>query len=142
MSSKSESFILSSDYASMKEYSGGTITLTMPASVTIGSGQEWSVSATLATGTAKASERTMIRPGGSTNFMLGHSLRMGFVYATQIAGNNVDGDIWANVWRSANGTVTARLSIFNPYSVSLTKTSGFTGTWTFRVRSFMPPFPA
>ncbi len=142
MSSKAEKHILSSDYAAVKESPGGEMTINMPNSITIGSGQVWQASATLSTGVAKSSERVLIRPGGSTNFMVGHTIRLEFAYTTQIAGNTVYGDIRATTWRSANGTVTARLSIFNPHDVPLNKTGGFTGNWTFRVRSFLPPFPA
>ena len=142
MSSKAEKQILSSDYAAVKESPGGDIVINMPNSITIGAGQEWVASATLSTGVAKSSERVLIRPGGSTNFMVGHTIRVGFTYTTKLAGETVYGDIMATVWRSANGTVTARLSIFNPYDVPLNKTGGFTGNWTFKVRSFLPPFPA
>lgn len=133
---KPESFISSTDYATLKNDGNGTATLTVPASQTVGSGGVYRIEASVAVGTAGASERAQIHSSVLGQRFVGSVLS---VSRTGVAGGSSSPyTILAHLYRSSATTLTAVVEIRNPYGSTLT---GFATaeTFTFYFSTFIPP---
>lgn len=134
---KPESFILTTDYATLKNDAKTTLTITLPGSQNITAGNTLLLTATATIGVAGASERAQIYSSKLTYYWAGNIVsiaRDGLVGGSPSSYNTV-----AELYRSSATQVTAQVSIFNPYAGTLT-TEAVDEVFTFAVATFIPPF--
>lgn len=128
---KPESFISTSDYATLKNDGTATLTITLPASVGIASSTNYTLTSDVTVGTAGASDRAQI-----------HSSRLGKRYVTNLLGVSRSGSdpytILVSLYRTSATTLRAMVDIRNPYGGTLT-TEATAEVFTFYVNTFLPP---
>ena len=139
MSSKPESFILNTDYATLKNDDNGTVTVTFPGSATVSAGGVRSFTAEIKIGGKGASTRSRVASSKDGNRYFASSA-VSFTRNGTIPGPfTVPYTLSASMSRTIADTVTVSAFVLNPYSSELTCASG-DETFTFKVNTFVPPF--
>lgn len=134
---KPERFILTTDYATLKNDASAILSVTVPSSVTVAGNGVYSISSSASIGQIGASERSQIV-----------SSKIGEVYSANIvviyrwgteSGLPAIYDINVDLSRTDANTLTLSATIMNPYSTTLQCESG-SETFTAYVATFLPPF--
>ena len=128
---KPESFISTTDYATLKNDGTATLTITLPASVAIASSTNYTLTSDVTVGTAGSSDRAQI-----------HSSRLNKRYVTNLLSIDRSGTdpytILVSLYRTSATNLRAVVDIRNPYGSTLT-TESTAETFTFYVNTFLPP---
>lgn len=134
-----ESFILSSDYATLKNDNKGTVAITVPANQSIANNSVLILQASIQIGTKGAISRSRIT---SSRYNITSPTPVLITNAIgTYSGHPVNYTIFAFTSRSAADIVTCYVSIagdgFSPGSFTTANTAE---TFTFNVNTFIPPF--
>lgn len=129
-------FIITSDYATLKNDATGQLSVTVPSSVVVGAGSTFSTSSSIEIGVAGASERSQIHSSKTGQYYVGNMLD---IIKNGNAGGTALYDVFVDLSRTGPTTLTMTATIFNPYGVTLTGESG-AETFTADVATFLPPF--
>lgn len=132
---KAESFILTSDFATLKNDDTKSIDVVLPASVVIAPGTLYNVSADLTIGAPGAEQRVKVK-----------SSRIGAKYFTGMFNSTWEGTTpfgpaiytsYARAIRISPTVVRCIVTVPNPYPDPLT--TGISETFSFIVNTFLPP---
>ncbi|NCU39135.1 hypothetical protein EOL96_08990 [Candidatus Saccharibacteria bacterium] len=131
---KPESFILTTDYPTLKNDNSGIYTVAVPASIVIpgNSSVQYSTDASIGTQGAISSVQISSTKDSNTWYQA-----QTCVYTRNSAGGLYS--IAAFVWRVSPTVLRCQVHIVNPYSVPITGEAG-AETITFRVSTFVPPY--
>lgn len=134
---KPESFILTSDYATLKNDAVGSLTVVLPSGTVIPAGgiNQWSDTITI--GTVGSSIR--VRLVSTENNVIYSTNTVGYVHTTGASGPATDYLIYATVHRINPTQVRLTVFIPNPYGSDLT-VSGMGYTISARIATFLSPF--
>lgn len=136
---KASDFIQTSDYATLKNDAKTTLTVTLPATASIGASSVGTWTSTTTVGVPGSSIRARISSSvGSTVYMMNTVAYSSSTGAT-VSGMPIGYDIYATVHRVSATQV--RLSVFipNPYGDTMNIT-GLARTITAVIATFLPPF--
>lgn len=136
MSSAAESFIYTSDFATLKNDDNGTTTVTVPGGVSIAGGAVYTISADLTVGSQLGEARVRIKSSKQ-----GSQFYLGFFGANRTgteSGFPAPYTLFALVSRISATQVRCTCMIPNPYSGTLTGAAG-NETFTFTVNTFISP---
>lgn len=134
---KPEQFIVTSDYATLKNDATGAVSVTFPGSQSIASNQLRTYTNTATLGTRGASLRTRIMSSKHGSWYSCSTLS--FSRNANMGGMTVPYSISAFVTRTQPDEVTVIVSVLNPYDTSITTASG-NETFTFELSTFLSPF--
>jgi len=136
--SKPESFIANSDFATLKNDAIGDVTVTFPGAQNLAADEVRSYTATIELGIKGASLRSRLASSKDSNRYYACSSidlpRTGTVF-----GMPASYSIIASLSRTSSTTVTVFAVVMNPYFDVLT-TEGVDETFSFELSSFLPPF--
>lgn len=136
--SKPENFILTSDFATLKNDGEETTFVVMPSAISVTGNGSYSVSADIVMGTNGSITRSLI--GSSKDSDKWYATNSISYLRTGIAsGSPAIYEIYAFVWRPNATTIRCQLHIQNPYSVTLTGATG-AETISFVVNTYLPPY--
>lgn len=131
-------FILSTDFATLKNDASASISITVPGSFTVSGSTVWSSSQDITLGQTAASIRGRVRSSKNPLLYLNNS-------AVSYARNGSDSfgpviyDLLATITRVNPTTLRLTVSIRSPYGTNMTTESG-AETITFWVSTFLSPF--
>lgn len=137
-SSSPEKFIMSSDFASLKNDDEVTITVTVPGSQSVAAGDKWTATTDMTAGTKNASLRSQVTASKAPN----DTYALPNIYVTRngtVSGFPSPYSLYAFLTRVSPTTIRATAMILNPYGATLTGEAG-SETFTFKVRTFRSPF--
>lgn len=135
---KAESFILSTDFATLKNDAAASTSVTAPGSATVVGGSYVEYHSDLNIGVVGSLTRIQVSSSKNSNsiqvtrFVAGS--RTGVVLGSPAAYG-----IYAFVYRLDSDTLRCQVYIPNPYADSLTTEAG-DETFTFYVNTFLPPY--
>jgi hypothetical protein len=137
--SKPSEFIMSTDYATLKNDDTNTISVTFPSGLILTAGQRYVVTQDLVIGTINASSRVRISSSKISNQYFAGCIA--WVDRTGvIAGpTNVPYALRAFITRINPTTVRAVVGMLNPYSEGMATAFG-DETFTFEIDTFLSPF--
>lgn len=137
-SSAAEKFIMSSDFATLKNDGTGTVSVTLGGSITVPGGQVASVRAVLNVGTKGSLIRSRIASSkDATRFYACTSLT--YLRFGTILGMPGFHNVYGYVARTSPTQIECIVAVNNPYSDPLVTASG-SETFTFEISTFIPPF--
>ena len=135
---KPNSFILNTDYASLKNDATGSGSVVIPASVNIGNAASVSYSTDLTIGAKGAFTRARIRSSKEGNrWIIANAVS--YIRIGTVSSSAAVYEVFAFVWRPNPTTLRLQVHIQNPYSATLTTASG-AETIDYYVNTFLPPF--
>lgn len=139
MSSHSEQFISSSDFATLKNYKNGSASVVIPASASIGGSSYVEYHQDLTIGIGSSLTRSRIRSSRFGSKWLANKMAIFDTRQGTNSGSPAFYSVYAFIWTPSSTTVRCQVYIPNPYSTT-TLTSSTAETIDFYVNTFLPPF--
>lgn len=133
-------FILTSDFASLKNDAGTTVKVTFPGSSSVAGGSYKEVATDVVIGTKASINRTQISSSKDANTRYA-GLYLSYTRTGTHAGVASPYTLFAFVYRTSPTTLRCSAYVANPYAGTLT-TAATDETFTFYVDTFIPPFAA
>lgn len=136
---KPESFIMTSDYASLANDERGTVSLTTTTGITVPPGGQHDFRATTTIGTRNAPIRALMSTSASPGVVVPcESIVITLTVEYAIDGNTYLYTTIANLYRSSPTEIRLEASVSNPLSFNITINGGVQ-TITADVRTFLSP---
>jgi len=131
-------FVLSTDYATLKNDASTSTTITIPASQVIAAGSQYIVTSDVVVGQTNAGLRGQISSSKDSN------KRYLGTYQSRVRSGLITGfpatyDLNVYAARLSSNTVRVTVTVFNPYSDPLTTATG-DETFTIYLTTFLSPF--
>lgn len=138
---KPQNFILSTDYAALKNDGKATLSVTLPSSIVIPASTTQTWTSTVDVGTAGASIRSRITSTKDGLTWFGNTVSYYYSTGSTVGGFSADYFIYVSVSRV--GATSVQLTVFMPnqYGSSMTVSSGLARTITAVFATFIPPVP-
>lgn len=133
-----EEFILTTDYATLKNDDSGTFQIVVPGSFNIGSGSSYYNPTDIILGSDSVNTRSQINSSRSSTVWTAAS-QVDFQRTGTVGGSPAGYSLLTSINRVDNDTLRIAVNIFNVYAGTLTTQSG-SETITFDIRTFLSPF--
>lgn len=133
-----EEFILTTDYATLKNDDSGTFQLVVPGSMAILSGGFYSNTSNVTLGFKSANTRSQINSSRSSTIWTAAS-QVDFARTGTVLGSPSPYSLFTMINRVGDNTIEISVLIFNNNANTLTTQSG-AETITFDIRTFLSPF--
>lgn len=133
-----EEFILTTDYATLKNDDSGTFQLVVPGSMSIGSGTTYTNSIDITLGSDSVNTRSQINSSRASTVWVAAS-QVDFPRTGTVGGSPSPYTLFTIITRIGTNTLQISASIFNSNVGTLTTQSG-AETITFDIRTFLSPF--
>jgi len=136
--SKSDRFILNTDFTTFKNDNKGQIVITLPGSIVIGAGATYSQSQDLVIGTKNTAIRSLISSSKDSNRKYLGTALYRFMQGT-VLGFPAFYGVYVSISRLNSSTVRLQINIYNAQSDPLTTAAG-NETFTAYLTTFLSPF--
>lgn len=133
-----EEFILTTDYATLKNDDSGTFQLVVPGSMAILSGASYVNSLNVTIGSNSVNTRSQINSTKSSTIWTASS-QVDFPRTGTVGGSPSPYTLFTTINRIGTSTLQLSASIFNSSAGTLTTEAG-SDTITFDIRTFLSPF--
>ena len=146
--SKHENFMLNTDFESLRNDGQVSLSITVPASVTIPAGGQHVMTSDTTVGSSdglinakvknnRSGPNTIDSPAGADAWY-SSGIQLAYTRTTTIGGNPAPYTTGVSVYRLSGGRLRCSVAVSNPYNVPMT-TMNQTDVYTFSVRSILPP---
>ena len=135
---KPQRFILTTDYATLKNDATGTISVTLPSSASIGAASTSSWTTALTIGESGSSFRARITSSAGGGSFVGNSVVYISTSGASLSGSSIGFDLYIAVHRTSSTELSLTAFIPNPYGSTLT-INNLSRTITASVATFLPP---
>ena len=129
MQSEVQKYISTTDYTTLKNLNGGTISISIPAGTVVAANSVYTSAVSTTCGAAQSSSRALIEYNGASYVC--HRLSVMVLPAMFLYGN-------VFLYKSGDTTMTAVATVFNNSGSSITTTVA--ANFTIRIQTFLPPF--
>lgn len=130
-------FILSTDFATLKNDDSGTATVTVPGSMSVAAGATWSSTSTVTLGEGVSTVRANCNASRTSDWYNANQLS---IWRTgTVGGSPTTYTLLSKITRTSSSTVELYVGIYNNYASTLTTQSG-SETITYKIATFLPPF--
>jgi hypothetical protein len=133
-----EEFILTTDYATLKNDDSGTFQLVVPGSMSVAAGGSYSNTSSITLGSNSVNTRSQINSSRSSTVWTAAS-QVDFTRTGTVLGVPTAYSLFTVISRTGTHTLQIAALIFNPNANTLTTQSG-SETITFDIRTFLSPF--
>jgi len=138
MNFNTNQFILTSDFPALQNDAIGSVSLTIPSSLTITANSAYTTSADLSIGTPNAIYRALIQSTG-LGWMVGEQHIINFTGGTVPGVGTVPYSAFCFIWRPTPTVLRLQVIIPNPYGGTLSAFNPAV-TVTLNVQTFLAPF--
>ena len=129
MQSEVQKYISTTDYTTLKNLDGGTISISIPAGTVIAGNSVYTSTVSTTCGAAQSSSRALIEHNGTSYICQ----RLSVFVAPAIS---LNGNVF--LYKSGDTTMTAIATVFNNSGSSVTTTVA--ANFIVRIQTFLPPF--
>lgn len=137
---KPQDFIAISDFATLKNDNKGSITLTLPSSLSVAAASTASITSSLTIGAPGSSFRSRIIASVDNISYVATNVGYGRTSGATVSGFPVGYEVFVSVHRTSPTELSLIAFIPNPYGSTLSIKSGLAGTITAYVATFLPPY--
>lgn len=136
---KPSDFILTTDYATLKNDNKGSVSITLPSAILIPAAGIYSQSASIPIGVRGSSFRSRISSTKRTEQFVTNTVVYSYSSGATVIGSPTNYDIFVTVTRANPTSLTLSVTIPNGFADPMSVT-GLAQTITANVATFLPPF--